>query len=308
MMQHRLRLLVHVVLLGGLLLLVRQLLMLLGGLELLLLTLLEAEHLLLLQLLGLLLLRLLVSLVVDHLDVAEAEGAHLELSILLSSVVVLGLGRLLGHLGEVWLGLVVVLLDVEVHSLLGMLQIHLALRRLLNQVLDLVVLLAQEKLLLVLELLLHQVRLLVLLRLLTLKLPLELRVVDLLLDRILVGRLVRHVVVCGQVGRSHILLSLGLWLLALVVRLRLVLLQLLELHGVFELHALLCLVLQLHVDGLRLARVLLLLLRRLNVGRIQCVHLDLLRNALSNLLLVFLLRLAHDHRRVLDLALIVGHL
>lgn len=81
----------------------------------LLLVLLEAKHLLLLlQVLGLLL-RLLVSLIVHDLNVTEAEVAHLELSILLSGVVVLVLSSLLAQLCEVWLALVVVLLDVEVH-------------------------------------------------------------------------------------------------------------------------------------------------------------------------------------------------
>lgn len=82
----------------------------------------------------------------------------------------------------------------------------------------------------------------------------------------------------------------------------------LELYGVLQLHALLRLGLQLHVDWLRLARVILLLLRRLHSGGIQCVHLYLLRKALSHLLLVLLLRLSHHHCLILELALIVGHL
>lgn len=126
------------------------------------LRLLEAKHLLLLKLLGLL--WLLVSLVVHHLDVAEAQIAHLELRILLSIEVVLVWGLLLRHLSQVGMGLVVVLLDVELHRL-GMLQIHLALWRLLHQILDLVALLTHPKLLL-LKLLLHEVLLLVMLRLL----------------------------------------------------------------------------------------------------------------------------------------------
>ena len=68
---------------------------------------------LLLKLLGLL--WLLVSLVVDHLDVAEAQIAHLELRVLLSIEVVLVRGLLLRHLSQVGMGLVVVLLDVELH-------------------------------------------------------------------------------------------------------------------------------------------------------------------------------------------------
>lgn len=179
--------------------------------------------------------------------------------------------------------------------------------RLLHQSLDLVILLAHQKLLL-LQLLLHQGLLVLLRLLLILKLALELLVVDLLLDRVLVGRLIGHVVVGSQLGRGHVLLGLRLWLLALVVRLRLVLLQLLELDGVLQLHALLGLGLQLHVDWLRLAGVVLLLLRRLHVGGIECVDLNLLRKALRHLLLFLLLRLSHHHRLVLDLALIVGHL
>lgn len=90
-------------------------------------------------------------------------------------------------------------------------------------------------------------------------------------------------------------MSLGLRLLALVVRLRLVLLQLLKLHSVFQLHALFGLALQFHTGGLRLARVLLLLVRCLDVRGIESVHLDLLREALSDLRFVLLLRLAHRH-------------
>ena len=112
-MQEGLRLFVHV--LGLLLLLVGHLLLLSRLQLLLLLALLEPKHLLLLlQVLGLLL-RLLVSLIVHHLNVAEAEVAHLELGILLSGEVVLVLSRLLAQLCEVWLTLVVVLLDIEVH-------------------------------------------------------------------------------------------------------------------------------------------------------------------------------------------------
>lgn len=301
-----LRLLVHAGLRLLLLLLVRHLL-LLSGLELLLLILLEAKHLLLLlQVLGLLLLRLLVSLVVHHLNVAEAEVAHLELSILLASEIILVLGWLLAQLGEVWLALVVILLDVDMHRL-GMLQIHLTLWRLLDQTLDLAVLLAHEQLLL-LQLLLHQGLLVLLRLLLTLELALELLVVHFLLDGVLVGRLVGHVVVGGQLGWGHVLLGLRLRLLALVVGLRLlVLLQLLELDGVLQLHALIGLALELHVDWLRLAGVVLLLLWRLHAA-IEGAYLDLLRDALSYLLLVFLLWLSHYHCLVLELALIVGHL
>lgn len=109
LVEHRLGLLVHVALLRGLLLGGE---LLLVGLELLL-TLLEAEHLLLLlQLLGL---WLLLSLVVNHLDIAEAEVAHLVLSVLLRGEVSLGLRGLLSHLGEVWLRLVLVLLDIQLH-------------------------------------------------------------------------------------------------------------------------------------------------------------------------------------------------
>lgn len=114
LVQEGLRLFVQVVL-GLLLLLVCHLLLLSGLQLLLLLALLEPKHLLLLlQVLGLLL-RLLVSLIVHHLNVTEAEVAHLELSILLSGEVVLVLSRLLAQLCEVWLTLVVVLLDIEVH-------------------------------------------------------------------------------------------------------------------------------------------------------------------------------------------------
>lgn len=103
-------------------------------------------------------------------------------------------------------------------------------------------------------------------------------------------------------------MSLRLWLLVLVIRLRLILLHLLKLHGVLQLHTLIALILELDLDWLRLARVILLLLGRLNVRGIESVDLDISGNALSNLLLVLLLRLAHDHCLVLDLALVVRDL